>query len=290
MPSGKTNTNLTNAKSSKQDEFYTLIEDVEDEMQHYTHHLKGARVFSNCDTESSSFVRYFTGRYDSLGLRCYNHSSEDFRSHLSTEILLESDIVITNPPFSLFRQFIGQMMVYDKKFLILGNLNAVRYKEIWPLIQKGIVWFGCCNGTKYYQVPDDYEGKVHFTKDGINYKKLGNTFWFTNLSHSKRNRHLVLTKSYYANKDDYPEYDNYNAINVDNVLDIPFDYKGTMGVPLTFLTYYDPDQFEILGADRDVLWGNLPWSLYIKKGWQGKITEGIVKGAKKYSRILIKRK
>ena len=174
----------------------------------------------------------------------------DFRSPESIELLKQADIVVTNPPFSLFREYIAQLVEYDKKFLIIGNLNAITYKEVFKLIKENKVWLGYNNGPKKYLVPDNYDQKTFFIgEDGKKYAQMGNTCWFTNLYTSKRQEELILYKKY--SPIEYPTYDNYDAINVNKTSDIPMDYNSIMGVPITFLDKYNPDQFEIIWiADR----------------------------------------
>lgn len=174
----------------------------------------------------------------------------DFRSEECIKLLEEADIVVTNPPFSLFREYVAQLIKYGKKFLIIGNTNAITYQEVFKLIQDNKVWLGINNGPKVYQVPDYYEQENIFTgSDGKKYAKMGNTGWFTNLDFEKRHETLQFYKKY--SPKNYPKYDNYDAIEVSKISEIPMDYKGVMGVPVTFLDGYNPDQFKILGiTDR----------------------------------------
>lgn len=176
----------------------------------------------------------------------------DFRSEESIELLKQADIVVTNPPFSLFREYVGQLIEHDKKFLILGSQGAVIYKEISSLIKENRLWLGYDNGgTKWFQVPDDYDIPTESRKkkvDGVKYFSMGSVNWFTNLDVARRNKDLVLYKKY--NEKEYSKYDNYDGINVNRYIDIPMDYDGVMGVPITFLNYHNPDQFEIIGLDR----------------------------------------
>lgn len=172
----------------------------------------------------------------------------DFRSAESIELLKKADIVVTNPPFSLFREYVAQLMVYDKKFLIIGNQNAISYKEIFALIKASKVWLGVNNGNMCFRVPDYYEPRaIRFwvDKDGQKWRSIGNGAWFTNLDIAKRHENLILYKTYDPER--YPNYDNYDAIEVSKVVDIPMDFDGVMGVPLTFLDKHNPEQFEILG-------------------------------------------
>lgn len=194
----------------------------------------------------------------------------DFRSSECVEMLKQADIVVTNPPFSLFREYIALLVKYDKKFLIIGNQNALTYKEIFPLIKANKVWLGCKFGDMSFQVPSYFEPRAtrYWVDDrGQKWRSLGNVCWFTNLDHSLRHEELILIKKY--NPDDYPTYDNYNdVINIDKVADIPYDYKGIMGVPITFLGSYNPDQFDIISAS-DFAIDDIP-------GWHG-VTEEFYK-------------
>lgn len=178
----------------------------------------------------------------------------DFRSNECIELLKQADIVVTNPPFSLFREYVSQLVEYDKKFLILGDQNAITYKETFKFIREDKIWFGYDNnGTKWFQVPMDYDIPTESRKkimNGIKYFSMGRIIWYTNLDTTKRHQYLDLYKKY--SPDEYPKYDNYNAIEISKVSDIPMDYNGVMGVPITFVDKYNPDQFEILGIDRYV--------------------------------------
>jgi len=175
----------------------------------------------------------------------------DFRSSESIELLKQADIVITNPPFSLFREYVDQLVKYDKKFLIIGNINAITYKEIFKLIKEDKAWLGINlgRGISGFIVPEHYE--LYWTEARID--NLGNRIIspnnclrLTNLDTSKRHEDTVLTKRYFGNETEYPVYDNYNGINIDKTTDIPLDYSGVMGVPITFLHKYNPEQFEII--------------------------------------------
>ena len=209
----------------------------------------------------------------------------DFRSEECIELLKQADIVVTNPPFSLFREYIGQLMKYEKKFLIIGPLNALHYKELFPLIKNNIVWLGINNGAKEYTKPD---GTL---------QKMGNTGWFTNLDHNKRHEEIDLVCRF--DSEDYPTYANYNAIDVGKVQDIPYDYDGVMGVPDTILGQYNPDQFEIIGLGSGILGqtigvGGIPKEH--KRLMKGHSATGdlyyLIDGKPKvpYSRILIRNK
>lgn len=215
----------------------------------------------------------------------------DFRSEECLELLKEVDIVVTNPPFSLFRDYVATLVEYDKKFVIIGNVNAITYKEIFPLIKDNKLWLGSNmnSGCQKFFVPDYYPLKAAscgIDEDGRKFIKVNGIRWYTNLDIKKRHEDLILIKKY--NEEDYPTYDNYNAINVDKVKDIPYDYEGVMGVPITFLDKYNPDQFEILGIDFQIKDGLL--NDIIKCGWNGKLDRGYVNGKRKYSRILVKNK
>lgn len=209
----------------------------------------------------------------------------DFRSDECIEILKEADIVVTNPPFSLFREYVAQLMEYDKNFIIIGNQNAITYKEIFPLLRDNKMWLG--NGFKggnaFFSVPKEvhYADGVYDEKTGL--VKFRNCCWFTNLDIKKRHEEFEFYKKY--NPDEYPKYDNYNAINVDKLADIPEDYYGEMGVPITFLDKYNPEQFEIIDI-------NPHFFSLVEKGIP-KIKQLTLKKAGKkdpYARILIRRK
>lgn len=210
----------------------------------------------------------------------------DFRSEESIEFLKEADIVVTNPPFSLFREYITQLIEYDKEFVILGNMNAITYKGIFPIFKKNKVWYGpsITSGDRKFYVPDNYELNASgcgIDDDGRKWIKVKGVRWFTNLDHKKRHEKLILYKKY--SPKEFPKYDNYDAINVNKTAEIPEDYSGIMGVPITFLDRYSPDQFELLG---------------IMSGAKGEgLTNGndgrakfYVRGRGVYARILIRRK
>lgn len=283
------NNNLHTAKATKNDEFYTRLEDIENELKYYKEHFKGKVVYCNCDgflkKERSNFFLYFSLNYEFLGLKgliCtkYNPNGRgvkyeyygdlngnnypdeeeiftselegdgDFRSEECVEILKKCDIVCTNPPFSLFRQYVAQLFEYKKDFLIIGNVNAITYKEVFPLIKDNKMWLGVSsfNNGMYFGVPDDYiyadTYKFDRERDGKKVMRVASICWFTNLDHKKRHEELLLYKKY--NAEEYPEYDNYNAIEVGKTKDIPIDYDGIMGVPITFLDKYCPTQFKII--------------------------------------------
>lgn len=295
------NRGLHAAKRAKNDEFYTRLTDIEHELGNYHDHFKGKHIFLNADDPvKSEFWQHFAMSFDQYGLKqlTSTHYEEDkssyrldiikdingdgridgrdvvstplkqngdFRSDEAIEILEECDIVVTNPPFSLFREYIAQLMEYDKKFIIIGNKNAITYKEVFPLIKEGKVWLGLTS-PKEFILPDG----------GITKKVVGLTRWFTNLPHNRRKEDIILYREF--NEEDYPKYDNYDAIEVNRVANIPKDYYGVMGVPITFLDKYNPDQFEIVG--------------YMASTTVGEFNKGypFVDGVRKYARILIKRK
>ena len=211
-------------------------------------------LFSQNDSETAIYLVYEGDKDgnmvpdpDEIGVKSLR-SNGDFRSAESIELLKEADIVVTNPPFSLFREYVAQLMEYDKKFLIVGNQNAISYKEIFALIKANKVWLGVNNGDMSFRVPDYYEPRATrfwIDDDGQKWRSLGNAAWFTNLDFAKRHEDLILYKTY--DPELYPTYDNYDAIEVSKVVDIPMDFDGVMGVPLTFLDKYNPGQFEILG-------------------------------------------
>ncbi len=286
--------NIDKAKEAKKDEFYTQLEDINNELKHYREHFRGKTVLCNCDDPRiSNFFTYFAYNFEFLGLKklmttCYknqnmdlfsqNESEQavylvyegdkngdhiptadeigvhplkgdgDFRSQECIELLKEADIVVTNPPFSLFREYLAQLIEYDKKFLILGNQNAITYKEIFPLIQNNKMWLGSALSYAAFKVPNYYEEKsTRFWVDenGQKWRSMGNICWFTNLDIKKRHENLILYKNY--SQELYPHYINYDAIEVSKTDFIPADYDGIMGVPITFMDKYNPEQFEIIG-------------------------------------------
>lgn len=208
----------------------------------------------------------------------YFDGNGDFRSEESIKLLTKSDIVVTNPPFSLFRDFLSQLIEYDKQFLIIGNINAITYKETFKLIGENKIWMGINmgRGISGFIVPKHYELYGTETKVNANGDKIvspNNCLWLTNLDNFKRHKDIPLTKTYQKNQNLYQHYDNYNGINVDRTINIPSDYTGVMGVPITFLHKYNPEQFEIVG---------------FRKGDDGKDLS--VNGKNPYFRILIKHK
>lgn len=202
----------------------------------------------------------------------------DFRSAECVELLKQADIVVTNPPFSLFREYVAQLIQFDKKFIIIGNQNAITYKEIFRLFKENKIWLGYKAGDMAFKVPEYYEPrKTRFWEDenGQKWRSMGNICWFTNLDIAKRHEDLILYKNYSA--EEFPKFDNYDVINVDKVSDIPKDYDGVMGVPITFLDKYNPEQFEILGLANSARWIDCECFT-------------VIGNRKIYNRILIKRK
>lgn len=291
------NRTLHIAKSSKKDEFYTQLSDIESELKHYKEHFKNKVVFCNCDDPRvSNFFHYFSYNFENLGLKklvttCYKNQEKDlfgieesenavfleytgdkngnnipdaeeigvkplkgdgdFRSKESIDLLKQADIVVTNPPFSLFREYVDQLVKYEKKFLIIGNINAITYKEIFKLIKENKAWLGINmgRGISGFIVPDHYElygTETNIDSFGNRIISPNNCLWLTNLDTFKRHEDINLTKTYYGNEIEYPKYDNYDAINVNKTQDIPMDYDGFMGVPITFLHKYNPEQFELI--------------------------------------------
>ena len=301
------NTNLHNAKRAKNDEFYTLLTDIEKEMVHYRDYFKGKVIFCNCDdARESNFFKFFANNFELLKIKKlittgykedghgvvleYNGDIDgdfmvgddevkvtelkgngDFRSEECIEYLKQADIVITNPPFSLFREYMKQLMDYNKKFIILGNKNAITYKEIFPYIKDNKLWLGYGTPKNFRQPNGEIVGIVN-----------GLCRWFTNIPHDKRNWPMDFYRTYKPEL--YPKYDNYDAIEVSKVADIPMDYKGVMGVPITFLDKYNPEQFQIVDARDYALFEKLKnKSTYLIKD-----ADGAINGKPTYARILIR--
>lgn len=280
------NANLHSAKSAKNDEFYTQLTDVAKELMYYRPHFKDKVVFCNCDDPTwSAFWKYFHLNFETLGLKklisthydktqpTYKmeytggddtdvevgiktplEGNGDFRNAECVELLKEADIVVTNPPFSLFREYVSQLIEYRKKFLVIGNKNCITYKELFPLIRNNLLWLGVTPMSQdmLFAVPKSMEqdllaksknGSAYRVVDGVLYARSASV-WFTNLDHIKRHEKLILWKHYAPAE--FPKYDNYDAVNIDRVDTIPCDYEGVMGVPITFLDKYNPDQFEIV--------------------------------------------
>ena len=325
------NKSLRDANKAKEDEFYTELSDIENELKHYKAHFKDKTVLCNCDDPRiSNFFHYFSYNFEQLGLKklittCYKNQNRDlfsqndseraiwleyfgdknnnrvpdpeeigihylngdgdFRSQECIELLKEADIVVTNPPFSLFREYVAQLMKYEKKFVILGNQNAITYREIFSYIKSDELWLGSTLSFVKFKVPAYYEPKATrfwIDENGQKWRSMGNLCWFTNLDIAKRHEDLILYKAYYP--DEYPKYDNYDAINVDKTAEIPMDYDGVMGVPITFLDKYNPEQFEIIDAI-----GRYSMTKGPTPETQGKYLTDI-NGQHKYARILIRRR
>lgn len=287
------NANLSNAKKAKNDEFYTRLEDIENELSKYDPAVfKDKVIFCNCDDPTSSnfwvffhmnfnrlrLKKLITTHYNSDGSPSYAMTYDskdpkddidfskgtkiplkgngDFKSDECIELLKQSDMVVTNPPFSLFREFVAQLEEYHKQFIIWGNNNAITYKEIFPLIKDGKMWLGYrVNKTCYFKLSSDYpKWDEKFTakmNDGNHYGKVPAISTFTNVDTKKRHHKLETVYRWRKRKEKYPDlypkYDNYDAIEVGKVLQIPLDYDEIMGVPITFLDVYNPDQFEVSG-------------------------------------------
>ncbi|MBR0151549.1 MAG: hypothetical protein IJP89_09325, partial [Synergistaceae bacterium] len=218
----------------------------------------------------------------------------DFRSPECLELLREADIVVTNPPHSLLREYIALLIEYGKEFLILGNMNAITYKEIFPLIMHNQMWLGVSNGDRHFRVPHYYEAREtryweEEQPDGTiqKFRSLGNICWFTNMDHHRHNETLCLFRKYHDDPSKYPHYDNYDAIEVSKVVDIPCDWLGVMGVPVTFLDKYNPKQFEIVGrADANIANEDNPYHI---PGFSDKGGAPMINGRFVYKRILIRR-
>jgi hypothetical protein len=306
---------LNRASIVKNDEFYTQLSDIERELGHYKEHFKGKVIFCNCDDpEESNFFKYFCLSFEFLGLKklisthfekdkpsykleivrdvngdgkidCLDtvktplKQNGDFRSPECIEILKEADIIVTNPPFSLFREYVAQLIEYEKKFLIIGNKNSITYKEIFRLIKENKMWLGYrnINSDMWFILPDSID-KWEKEENGYKLKHIMGC-WFTNMDVKKRHENLLLYKTYYGDEDNYPKYDDYDAINVNKVKEIPMDYEGIIGVPITYIGQYNPDQFEILGLDDHRL-------EYPK--WRGRGPD--LNGKPIYRRIIIKNK
>lgn len=371
------NTSLNAAKAARQDEFYTQLSDIENELKYYRKHFKGKTVLCNCDDPyESNFFKFFVLYFNKLGLKkliatCYegspiagtqlslfesepqtgagraykaivtsvrdangdgavdmvdvaelfrsgeNELSElegdgDFRSPECLALMDEADIVVTNPPFSLFNEYVLLLIARGKSFAVIGPQNAIHYRDIFPLLRENKMWLGYNNGDMAFMVPDYFEPReTRYWQDesGQKWRSMGNICWFTNLDIKKRHEELVLVREY--EPDNYPSYFNYDAIDVGRVSDIPYDYAGLMGVPDTFLSQYNPDQFEIIGMGSDVpktldhvaykaqnriayerggvpVW-ETPYTVAERKLGNGlRIDNGGVPGKSPYSRIIIR--
>ena len=337
--SNSENKNLRKAKAEKNDEFYTRLEDITNELKHYKEHFRGKVVYCPCDKAfnlgRSNFVQFFIEHFVDWGLKKlvatqYNedgrgwkwvvergdvngngyideseidtyqlYGNGDFASDECRQIMNECDIVVTNPPFSLFSPFVTQIMELGKKFLIIGNHNAITLKEIFPLLKNNKMWLGyrSLGRDMFFQITDDYKKQiVKEKKEGSGWKvvdgevmgRVANACWFTNLNHDKRQEGIYCPARYKGREDKYPFYDDYNAIEIGHYTrngkwqgsldELPSDYDGVMGVPITFLEHYSPEQFEILGIANNARYiGDFPC-----------IT--IINGNPVYNRLLIRRK
>ena len=307
---GCTNANLCEARKNKNDEFYTLYEDIEAEVMKYREQFKDKVVYLPCDDpgeKKSEFWKFFVNNFDAFGLKklIATHYEEngkaykiwidgdtsndgfvddgdaqqedlqgngDFRSPECIAIMNECDIVCTNPPFSLFRSFVDTILKANKQFLIIGNQNAFTYKEIFKLIKENKIWTGY-NMVKEFNQPD---GSI---------KKFGNVCWFTNMKTTKREEEFVFTSEY--NSINYPKYDNYDAIEVSRLVNIPDNYYDVMGVPITFINKYNPNQFEILGHTTSSDKSPEVEKLRTNPKYR---SAGRINGKAKYHRIFIRRK
>ncbi len=324
------NKNLQKAKREKNDDFYTQLSDIENELKHYHHHFEGKVVYCNCDDPKvSNFYHYFSHKFHSLGLKklvttCYKNRQHDmfsnnddnksvwlecskgiyedggyrpsepivrwlkgdgdFRSVECVELLKQADIVVTNPPFSLFREYVAQLTEHEKKFVIIGSKNAITFKEIFPLIKDNQIWsgYGFQNGNAYFAInnTNNYAKGVYDQATGL--VKFRNVGWYTNLDHSKRHEELILYKRY--SPEEYPKYDNYDAIEVSKVESIPSDYDGEMGVPITFLDKHNPDQFELLGATESEGKGFSNGLWFPDSG----VAQPVIGGKRVYKRLFIR--
>ena len=292
------NKKLNNAIKNKNDEFYTLLKDVEKELDIHKDFFRDKIIYCNCDNPKfSNFFKYFFDNFEHLQLKelivSYKEEEQgfyliydrfnkelklrklkgngDFRSDECIDLLKKSDIVVTNPPFSLFKEFINLLFEEKKYFLIIGNSNALSFKKILENIKANKIRLGI-NCVRWFFSPngDLCEG--------------ARSFWYTNLDIKQKYQRLNVSKSYSTTK--YLEYDNYKAIEISKTKDIPYDFEGIMGVPITFLSKYNPEQFEIIGADYQVKDGEL--SHIANKEWKGKLDRAYLNGKRLYSRIFIK--
>lgn len=305
---------LYNARRKINDEFYTLYADIEKELIHYNKHFDNKVVYCNCDDPNkSNFWLYFKKNFKALKLRrlistyyteeytskCVEFDgvstkvrnligNGDFRSDECLRIMNESDIIVTNPPFSLFHEYISILFDRCKKFLIIGPMMGSTYKLVFPHIKNNEMWYGVNNksGKVNFQISNIYQHLKNSMIDdfGNKYTNFGNIRWFTNLNFDKTAQPLQLNQLYSPEK--YPEYDNYFAININKYSQIPSDYFGVMGVPITFLDHYCPNQFEILGISQT--WDNSKECKLLKKCKNA--SSPVLHGKKMFARIFIKRK
>ncbi len=254
-------------------------------------------LFSRHDDDAAIYLEYEGDKNDNkvpdpeeIGIQ-HLQGDGDFRSPECIELLKQADIVVTNPPFSLFREYVGQLIEHQKKFLVVGTWNAITYRDIFKLIQSDNLWIGVNSNRNFsgFIVPEHYPlhgTEARLDEHGNRVVSSNNTCWFTNLENAKRHEDLPLFRTF--DPEEHPEYDNYHAIEVNQVVNIPVDYEGVMGVPITFLNKYNPDQFEIVGSDADVKEGLLPE--LVKSSWDGKIDRAYLNGKRMYARLFIRRK
>lgn len=287
------NRDFFNARTNKKDEFYTSLIDIEEEVQFYPGQFEGKVVYCNCDDpRTSNFVHFFSNNFENLGLKrliasciapAYSSDGVDpthhgllyeqskplqarsarnitplegdgnYQSEECLSLLDSSDIVVTNPPFSRFRNFLSLLHECNKHFLILGNLNALTYKEVFPHFKSGTLRYGPSirSGDREFEVPSSYPltaSGVREDENGRRFIRVKGVRWFTNLTPAVTVPPLTLTKTF--DESDYPHYTNYEAIHVSRTKDIPFDYPGAMGVPISFMDKFNPKQFEIIGSSK----------------------------------------
>ena len=244
-------------------------------------------LFSQHDSERAIWLEYTGDKNgnrvpdpEEIGIRALEGDG-DFRSPECVELLKQADIVVTNPPFSLFREYVAQLIEYDKKFIIIGNLNALKYKEIFPLIMENRIWLGASihSGDRKFGVPDSYPlnaAGCGIDENGQRFIRVKGVRWFTNLDYPQRHENMILYKQY--TPDESPFYDAYDAVEISKSCDIPMDYDGLVGVPITFMDKYNPDQFEIVGV--------------LNHGCDSAfdLAKPILKGKELYTRIIIRRR
>lgn len=271
-----TNANLHYSKKEQEDEFYTQLSTIEEELVFYTSHFMKKTVYCNADNPKySQFWKYFKEHFHELGLKklyatylddapflyCYDGVAVEekaiengsFDSSDCLQILNDADIVVTNPPFSQFKSYMDMLINCQKQFLILGNLNSVTYANIMPLISSGKVWLGINSGHYWFKVPSWYEEKrtdFKIDDNGQKWRRMGNICWYTNLDIPQRYSDIPLDKSF--SEDDYDNCTNVDSIFIRYVADIPKDYNGKMAVPITILPKLSPNQFTLLGFDKEL--------------------------------------
>lgn len=330
MSKNISNNGLNVARASKKDEFYTQLPDIEKELKNYEKNFKDKIVFCNCDDPNeSNFWRYFEMNFDKLSLKklisTHYHESQptfkqeifinkngekrfiktdlkengDFRSPESIEILKEADICVTNPPFSLFREFIALLIDSKKQFLVIGSINSATTKNIFPLIRDKKLWLGQSirSGDMEFRVPDDYPLQASGSRidaQGNKYIRVTGIRWFTNMDYPDRHNNINLHCTYNGNNEQYPTYENFNAIEVNKVKNIPMDYDGIMGVPITFLDKHNPDQFEIIMLANGNTRTNVPSNILKEVGYRQHQEDrggvGIINNKRVYARIMIRRR